>query len=127
MRLPLLIASAFVLSLTGAAHAGQYPPRIADVQIKRDSPEQTGIYHIRVTIEHEDTGWDDYVEAWEIYDPDGKIMAVRPFFEPELDQQKTVSALAGVVIPVDVKTVTIRARAHPVGLAGDPVEIQIPH
>lgn len=127
MHLPLLIVSAFVFSLAGTAHAGEHAPRIADVQIKRDSPEQSGIYHIRVTIEHEDTGWDDYVEAWELHDPDGKIMAVRPFFEPELDQQQTVSALAGVVIPAEVKTVTIRARSHPVGLAGDPVEIQIPH
>ncbi|MEZ5932316.1 MAG: hypothetical protein R3F54_10245 [Alphaproteobacteria bacterium] len=127
MHLPQLIVSAFVLSLAGTAYAGQYPPRIADVQIKRDNPDQPGIFHVRVTIEHEDTGWDDYVEAWEIYGPDGKIMAVRPFFEPELEDQQTVSALAGVVIPDDIKTVTIRARAHPVGLAGDPVEVQIPH
>jgi hypothetical protein len=127
MHVPLLIASAFVFVLSGVAHAGEYAPRIADVQIKRDNPEQSGIFHIRVTIEHEDTGWDDYVEAWEIYGPDGKIMGVRPFFEPELEQQQTVSALAGVVIPEDIKTVTIRARTHPVGLVGDPVEIQIPH
>ena len=129
MSLPLLTAtaSAIILGFSTLAQANEDVARIADVEIKRDSPNQPGIYHIRVTIEHEDTGWDDYVEAWEIFGPDGTVLGVRPFFEPELERQKTVSALAGVVIPEDVKTVTIRARKFPGGLEGDPFEIQIPH
>ncbi|MGI9419445.1 MAG: hypothetical protein ACR2RA_16585 [Geminicoccaceae bacterium] len=127
MRLPLLIASALVFGPASLANADDEAARIADVQIKRDNPDQPGIYHIRVTIEHEDTGWDDYVESWEISEPGGKVLGVRPFFEPELERASTVSALAGVVIPEDVKTVTIRARTYPKGLEGDPVEIQIPH
>ncbi|MEM7042305.1 MAG: hypothetical protein AAF543_05800 [Pseudomonadota bacterium] len=127
MRLPLAIASTLTLALVGTAQAEEQDARIADVQIKRDSPDQPGIYHIRVTIEHEDTGWDDYVEAWEIYDPDGKVIGVRPFFEPELERLKTVSALAGVVIPEDIKTVTIRARTYPKGFEGAPIEVSVPH
>lgn len=127
MHLPLLMVSAFVLSLSGTAHAADDVARIADVQVKRDSVDQPGIYHISVTIEHEDTGWDDYVEAWEIADPDGKVLGVRPFFEPELEHTQTVSALAGIVIPENIKTVTIRARTYPKGIEGDPVEVQIPH
>ncbi len=127
MRLPLMIVSALFVGSASLAHAGDESARIADVQIKRDSPEQTGIYHIRVTIEHEDQGWDDYIEAWEIFGPDGQILGVRPFFEPELDRAKTVSALAGVVIPADIKTVTIRARNYPNGLEGAPYEVSIPH
>lgn len=127
MKLPLLIASALLLSFSGLAQASDDVARIADVKVKRDSPDQPGIYHIRVTIEHEDTGWDDYVEAWEIAGPDGELLGVRPFFEPELDRTQTVSALAGVVIPEQIKTVTIRTRSYPDGLVGDPVEVQIPH
>jgi len=127
MRLPMLIISAFVLSFAGLAHAANDVAKIADVKVKRDSPDQPGIYHFMVTIEHEDTGWDDYVEAWEIFGPNGKLMAVRPFFEPELEHLKTETALAGVVIPVEIKTVTVRARTFPKGLEGDPVEVQIPH
>ena len=80
-----------------------------------------------VTIEYEDTGWDDYIEAWEVRGPDGAVLGVRPFFEPSLERTRTVTALAGVVIPDDIKTVTIRARAYPVGYVGDPVEVSIPH
>ena len=126
MHLPLLMISAFALSLSGTVYAADDVARIADVQIKRDSADQAGIYHIRVTIEHEDTGWDDYVEAWEITSPEGELLGVRPFFEPELEDTKTVSALAGVVIPEEIKSIMIRARTHPNGLEGDPFEIQIP-
>ena len=127
MHLPLLTISAFALCLSGLAQASDEVAKISDVKIKRDSPEQSGIYHISVTIDHEDTGWDDYVEAWEIFDPSGKLIGVRPFFEPELEDTRTVTALAGVVIPEDIKTVTIRARTYPKGIEGEPVEVQIPH
>lgn len=133
MRLPFLIASTLILGTlgmfgtAGPAHAADEELRIADVQIKRDSPEQPGIFQIKVTIEHEDDGWDDYVEAWEVFGPDGQILGVRPFFEPAFDKPQTVSALAGVVIPAEVKTVTIRARTYPDGFEGEPVQAQIPH
>ena len=127
MRLPLLIAAIFAFGHVDHARANDDAARIADVQIKRDSPDQPGIYHIKVTIEHEDTGWHDYVESWEIFGPDGEVLGVRPFFEPELERDKTVSALAGVVIPEDIKTVTIRARTYPQGFEGGPVEVDIPH
>ncbi len=132
MHLPLLMVSAFALNLVGAlslsgtAQAADDVARVADVQIKRDSADQAGIYHILVTIEHEDTGWDDYVEAWEITSPEGELLGVRPFFEPELENTRTVSALAGVVIPEEIKSVMIRARTHPNGIEGDPFEIQLP-
>jgi hypothetical protein len=127
MRLSLLIAIALAFAGMSPAHAGNEAPRITDVKVKRDSPEQSGIYHIKVTIEHEDTGWDDYVEAWDVFGPDGQILATRPFFEPELERPQTVSALAGVVIPAEITSVTVRARTYPDGLKGDPVEVVIPH
>jgi hypothetical protein len=127
MRLPLIILAALAIASPQAAYAQDQAPRIADVKVKRDSPDQPGIFHITVKIEHEDTGWDDYVESWEIFGPDGKVIGVRPFFEPELERPATVSALAGIVIPEDIKIVTIRTRKHPTGLEGEPVEVTIPH
>jgi hypothetical protein len=126
MRASLVIGLALMM-LGGQAGLAETAPKIADVKIKRDSPEQPGIYHIKVIIEHQDAGWDDYVDAWEIVSADGLLLGVRPFFEPELEEETTVSALSGVVIPTDIKTVMIRARSHPDGYKGDPVEVAIPH
>lgn len=123
-----LIIGMTLLMLGGQAGLADTPtPKIADVQIKLDNPEQPGIYHIRVTIEHQDTGWEDYVDAWEIVDGNGEVLGTRPFFEPKLDDTKTVTALSGVVIPQEIKTVTIRARKHPQGYQGEPVQVTIPH
>lgn len=127
MRFSLLIGLAFVMLSGQAGLAGESSPKIADVQVKRDAVDQSGIYHIKVVIEHEDTGWDDYVDAWEIVGSNGELLGVRPFFEPELDRDRTVTALAGVVIPEEVKTVTIRTRKHPQGYQGETVEVTIPH
>lgn len=127
MRLSLTFSVALLLFGMQPGYADTNAPQIADVKVKRDSPDQPGIFHVKVTIEHEDTGWDNYVEAWEIFGPDGQILGVRPFFEPELERLKTVSALAGVVIPEDIRTVTIRARTYPKGFEAKPVEITIPH
>lgn len=127
MRFFLIVGLALMMLGGQAGYAEQSNPRIADVKVKRDSSDQPGIYHVKVTIEHEDTGWDDYVDAWEIVGSDGSVLGVRPFFEPELDRGRTVTALAGVVISKDVKTVTIRTRKHPHGYQGAPVEVTIPH
>lgn len=127
MRFSVVVGLALTMLGGQAGYAEQSDPHIADVKVKRDSPDLAGIYHIKVTIEHEDTGWDDYVDAWEIIGSDGSVLGIRPFFEPELERTKTVTALAGVVIPEDVKKVTIRARKHPQGYQGEAVEITIPH
>ena len=127
MRFSMLIGLALIFFAGQAVQGEESTPKIADVRVKRDSADQSGIYHIKVVIEHEDTGWDDYVDAWEVVGSNGELLGVRPFFEPELDRNQTVTALAGVIIPEEVKTVTIRARKHPQGYQGDPVEVTIPH
>ena len=127
MRLPMLIVSAFALTFAGLAHANSDVAKIADVKVKRDSADQPGIFHFVVTIEHNDTGWDDYTEAWEITDPSGQLIGSRPFFEPELEKPTTKTALSGVVVQQDVKSVMVRARNYPNGLEGEPFEVKIPH
>lgn len=127
MRVPFLIASILLLGNAPVVHADSDPARVADVQVKRDSEDQAGIFHIRVTIEHEDEGWDDYVETWEIVGPDGTVFGARPFFEPASEGPTTITALSGVIIPEDVKTVTVRARTYPDGEVSEPFEIDIPH
>ena len=39
-------------------------------------------YEIQVTVGHEDSSWDHYVDRWEVIDPDGKILGTRVFVAP---------------------------------------------
>ena len=126
MQLPLLMFSAFLMTFANIALANEDVAGVSDVQVRLDSPDQPGIFHFSVTIEHQDAGWDDYIEAWEIVDAEGNFFGSRPFFEPTVEEQ-TVTALSGVIIPSDVKTVMIQARNFPNGVQTEPFEIQIPH
>ncbi len=127
MRLSLIIGMALVMLSGQSGFADTAPPKIADVRVKLDSQDQPGIFHFKVTIEHRDQGWEDYVDVWEIRSTEGQLLGSRPFFEPELEEATTVTALSGVVIPAEHQTVLIHARKHPAGYISEPVEVTIPH
>lgn len=39
-------------------------------------------YEVQVTVGHEDSSWDHYVDRWEVIDPGGKILGTRVFVAP---------------------------------------------
>jgi hypothetical protein len=66
-------------------------------------------YHFSVTVYHKDTGWKHYVNKWDIIEKDGTIFETRILHHPHVNEQPFTRSLSGVVIPVRVKTVIIRA------------------
>lgn len=66
-------------------------------------------YTFSVTIRHPDTGWDHYVDAWRIKDPDGNVLGVRDLAHPHVDEQPFTRSLSNVQIPNGVVTVIIDA------------------
>ena len=138
MRRSLHLAAAIACAIGGPAalsptlaqdqEAGALPPKITYVSVRPDAEERVGhsLYHFRVTILHEDTGWDNYVEAWEIIGPDGEVLGERPFFEPKPGKLEQLTALSGVIIPTEVETVEIRARHYPEGYSGEAVQVNLP-
>ncbi len=125
MRFAPLLAALATLALAGTAAAGT--PAVTAAKIKKDAREVTGIYQITVTVQHQDTGWDNYVDAWQIVAPDGDILGTRIIFEPRLDKTTHVTGLAGVVIPEEIKEVTIRAHNVAEGYSGQPLTVRVPH
>ncbi len=62
-----------------------------------------------VTIKHNDTGWNHYVNKYEILSPSGVILATRVLFHPHVDEQPFTRSISGVKIPNGVYKVTVRA------------------
>jgi hypothetical protein len=52
-----------------------------------------------VTVQHEDTGWDHYADAWEVLAPDGTVLATRTLLHPHTDEQPFSRSLTGVSVP----------------------------
>ena len=65
-------------------------------------------YEIQVTVGHEDTSWDHYVDKWEVIGPGGKVLGTRVFWHPHIGEPLFLRVLRPVTIPPGVKNVIIR-------------------
>jgi hypothetical protein len=70
-----------------------------------------------VTVEHPDTGWEDYTDGWDVLLPDGTVLKPDPdapftrlLLHPHVDEQPFTRSQSGIVIPDN--TTHVRVRAH---------------
>jgi len=72
-------------------------------------------WRVSVTLEHGDTGWDDYADGWRVELADGTVIDTRPLAHPHVNEQPFTRSLSGVAVPGDTGTVFIRARTSTTG------------
>lgn len=104
----LMAAIAALCLAAGSAWAG--PPEVVDV-VATMIGEQDGVEYWRfeVTVQHEDEGWDHYVDRWEIEDEQGALLATRVLYHPHVDEQPFTRSLSSVEIPMGTERVVVRA------------------
>jgi len=96
-----------------AAMAGADEAKVLHV----DAEQAGDLWSFRVTISHEDTGWEHYADGWGVYLKDGTKLGYRVLAHPHVREQPFTRSLGGVPIPKGVKQVEIRPRdsLHGVG------------
>ena len=64
---------------------------VLDVKARQTAPQT---WHFSVTIAHPDTGWDHYVDGWDVVLPDGSVVKpaageqfTRTLVHPHVDEQ----------------------------------------
>ncbi len=72
--------------------AGQV--EIKQVELRKNSNADTWTF--RVSLYHNDTGWDHYADAWRIVDKDGKALETRVLFHPHINEQPFTRSLSAV-------------------------------
>ena len=89
----------------------------ADVTFVRAERAADGSWTFYVTVQHPDTGWEDYADGWDIVLPDGKVIKpdpdsefTRTLLHPHINEQPFTRSQSKIKIPPDVTT--IRVRAH---------------
>ncbi|APE45223.1 hypothetical protein BOO69_00860 [Sulfitobacter alexandrii] len=82
------------------------PPVVKNVNMKKVGDS----WDFDVTIRHDDTGWDDYADAWRILDGEGKELGMRNLAHPHVNEQPFTRSLSGVKIPEGVTEIGIQAR-----------------
>ena len=116
---PVAILIALALG-TAPALAG--PADVLEVEARSSG----GGWHFDVTVEHADTGWEHYADAWRVVGPDGTVYGTRTLFHPHVGEQPFTRSLAGVAIPEGVASVTVEAHDSEHGWGGAKVEVLLP-
>ncbi len=118
-------AHAASLALALIAAAGPAPAGEADVLAVEARASGAG-WSFDVTVQHADTGWDHYADAWRVVGPDGTVYGTRTLFHPHVDEQPFTRSLAGVEIPAGVTEVTVEAHDSEHGWGGAAVTVALP-
>lgn len=105
----------FAILCLSAAPAMADPARILAAEAVRTGDT----WRLSVTLEHDDTGWDDYADGWRVELADGTVLGTRVLAHPHVDEQPFTRALAGVGIPAGTSDIHIRARTSRTGWAED--------
>ena len=87
--------------------------------------ESDGTWRFRVTVRHDDEGWDHYADRWQVETPDGRVLGTRVLLHPHENEQPFTRALGGVVIPEEVEEVVIRAHDSVHGDGGATVTVRL--
>jgi len=104
----------------------------ADVEFVEAQQAADGTWTFRVTVRHPDTGWEDYADGWDVVLPDGTVVkaaADDPFtrllLHPHENEQPFTRSQAGLALPDDVQTVTVRAHDIVDGFGGATVTVDL--
>ena len=99
------VLALLVLFVLGSAVAAD------DAAIKAVEARANGnSWTFSVTLEHNDTGWDDYADGWRIVTEDGTELGLRVLFHPHVNEQPFTRSLSDVSIPDRVTRVFVEAR-----------------
>lgn len=83
----------------------------ADPAVVRDVTytKSGALWTFNVTLSHDDTGWDDYANAWRISTPDGTVIGTRKLAHPHVNEQPFTRSLSGVKVPDGVRELRFEA------------------
>jgi hypothetical protein len=104
----------------------------ADVVYVRAVQTNDGTWTFHVTVQHRDTGWEDYADGWDVVTPDGTVLKTDPddpftrlLLHPHENEQPFTRSQSGVEIPDDVTQVRVRAHDLVDGYGGREVMVDL--
>ncbi len=104
----------------------------ADVTFVRAVQDAGGKWTFHVTVEHPDTGWEDYADGWdvvtsagEVLKPDASQAFTRVLMHPHENEQPFTRSQSGIAIPESVTRVRVRAHDLVDGFGGREVWVDL--
>ena len=104
----------------------------ADVLHVRAVQSAAGTWTFQVTVQHPDTGWEDYADGWDVVLPDGMVLKPDPgspftrlLLHPHTGEQSFTRSQSGITIPAGITAVRVRAHDIVDGFGGREVVVDL--
>lgn len=104
----------------------------ADVLHVRAVQVQDGTWTFHVTVQHPDTGWEDYADGWDVLTSGGTVLKPDPaspftrlLLHPHENEQPFTRSQSGIAIPASVTQVRVRAHDLVDGYGGREVLVDL--
>jgi len=104
----------------------------ADVTYVKAVQSDNGSWTFYVTVSHPDTGWEDYLNGWDVVTEDGTILKPNPdspftrlLLHPHVDEQPFTRSQSSIEIPTGATIVTVRANDLVDGFGGQEVIVDL--
>ena len=104
---------------------GTATTNLADVLYVRVVQSDDTTWTFAVTVQHSDTGWDNYADGWDVVTPDGSVLLPNPNIpftrrleHPHVDEQPFTRSQGNIVVPAGVTRVQVRAHSLVGGYGG---------
>lgn len=96
--------------------------RILAAQLDRLHDDQ---WTIRVTLKHQDSGWDHYADNWRVVDSSNTVIGNRILHHPHVNEQPFTRSLTNIKIPSASRLLFIEARDNVHGWSGDRLKVDL--
>ncbi len=106
-----------------SAATGDDFPEITDVSATKASD---GTWTIEVTVSSPYDSPDQYADAWRVLDQDGNELGIRELAHDHASEQPFTRDLTGLVIPEDVKKISVEGRDSVNGWSGETYLLSLP-
>ena len=127
-----VIARIIISTMFFLAANVSYAQGNADVLKASATSTGQGIWGFSVTIEHPDTGWEDYADGWDVVLPDGTVVKpnageefTRTLWHPHVGEQPFTRSQSNIQIPATIEEVIVRAHDKRDGYGGQTVTVDV--
>ena len=86
---------------------------------------QSGTWRADVTLNHADTGWEHYADAWRLVDEKGNEIGKRTLYHPHVNEQPFTRSLSNLHIGDDKKIIFIEAHDKEHGWSPNKVKVDM--
>ena len=117
-----ILAAVLPAGALAAGPAAAGPADVTKVEILRTGES----FRFDVSVRHDDSGPEHFVDRWEVVLPDGTVIGTRVLLQPHPAEQPFTRSLGGVLVPDSERSVRVRAHETVTGFGGKEITVSIP-